>query len=106
MDFWLPHRTLGEIYDSRKLADDAMREYKIAARLNPDDADTLYALGKLRYRARLFPDAFKSFDACVKLRPDFTSAHFNKAIDSRSARRRLQSDRRLQVRHRHEEGFP
>ena len=79
-DFWLPHRTLGEIYDSRKLADDAMKEYKIAARLNPDDADTLFALGKLQYRAKLFADALKSFDGCVRLRPDFTSAHFNKGM--------------------------
>ena len=79
-DFWLPHRTLGEIYDSRKLADDAMKEYSIAARLNPNDVDTLFALGKLQYRAKQFPEAEKSFDACVRLRPDFTSAHFNKGM--------------------------
>jgi tetratricopeptide (TPR) repeat protein len=79
-DNWLPHRTLGEIFDSRKLSDDAMREYKIAVRLNPGDADSLYALGKLQYRAKLFADAQKSFEGCVTLRPDFTSAHFNRAM--------------------------
>ena len=79
-DNWLPHKTLGEIYDSRKLSDDAMREYKTAARLNPEDADTLYALGKLQYRAKLFSDAQKSFEGCVALRPDFTRAHFNRGM--------------------------
>jgi tetratricopeptide (TPR) repeat protein len=79
-DNWLPHRTLGEIYDSRKLSDDAMREYKTAVRLNPGDADSLYALGKLQYRAKLFADAQKSFEGCVTLRPDFTSAHFNRGM--------------------------
>ncbi len=79
-DNWLPHRTLAEIYDSRKLSDDAMREYKTAARLNPNDADALYALGKLQYRAKLFADAQKSFEGCVALRPDFTSAHFNRGM--------------------------
>jgi tetratricopeptide (TPR) repeat protein len=79
-DNWLPHRTLGEIFDSRKLSDDAMREYKTAVRLNPSDADSLYALGKLQYRAKLFADALKSFEGCVTLRPDFTSAHFNRGM--------------------------
>jgi tetratricopeptide (TPR) repeat protein len=79
-DNWLPHKTLGEIYDSKKLSDEAMREYKIAARLNPSDADTLYALGKLQYRAKLYADAQKSFESCVALRPDFTNAHFNRGM--------------------------
>ena len=85
-DNWLPHKTLGEIYDSRKLSDDAMREYKTAARLNPDDADTLYALGKLQYRAKLFSDAQKSFEACVALRPDFTRGTLQPGHESRGAR--------------------
>ncbi|HUJ77161.1 MAG TPA: tetratricopeptide repeat protein, partial [bacterium] len=79
-DNWVPHKTLGEIYDSRKLTDDAMREYKEATRLNPNDADSLYALGKLQYRAKQFADAEKSFQSCVALRPDFTSAIFNKGM--------------------------
>jgi tetratricopeptide (TPR) repeat protein len=79
-DNWLPHKTLGEIYDSKKLSEEAMREYKTAARLNPSDADTLYALGKLQYRAKLYPDAQKSFESCVALRPDFTNAHFNRGM--------------------------
>ena len=57
-----------------------MQEYKTAARLNPNDADSLYALGKLQYRAKLFADAQKSFEGCVALRPDFTSAHFNRGM--------------------------
>ena len=57
-----------------------MQEYKTAARLNPNDADTLYALGKLQYRAKLFSDAQNSFESCVTLRPDFTSAHFNRGM--------------------------
>src|SRR5208337_1348289 len=40
-DNWIAHRTLGEIYDSRKLSDAALREYKTAVRLNPNDADSL-----------------------------------------------------------------
>ncbi|MGA2380278.1 MAG: tetratricopeptide repeat protein, partial [Spirochaetia bacterium] len=79
-DNWIAHRTLGEVYDSRKLSDAAMREYKTAARLNPNDPDTLYALGKLQYRAKLFADAQTSFERCVALRPDFTSAHFNRGM--------------------------
>ncbi len=79
-DNWVPHKTLGEIYDARKLSDQAMKEYQTAVRLNPSDADSLYALGKLQYRAKLFTDAQKSFEACVALKPDFTSAHFNRGM--------------------------
>lgn len=79
-DNWIAHRTLGEVYDSRKLADQAMKEYATAARLNASDADTWYALGKLQYRAKLFADAQTSFQKCVSLRPDFTSAHFNRGM--------------------------
>ncbi len=104
-DNWLPHRTLGEIYDSRKLADDAMREYKMAARLNPDDADTLFALGKLQYRAKLFADALKSFDGCVRAAPGFHVSPFQQGHEPRSARPGRTGHRRVQIGAGNEERF-
>ena len=79
-DLWIAHRTLGEIYEAKKLDDEAMKEYAIAVRLNPDDADSLYALGKLQFRAKRFSDALVSFEGCIRLRPDFANAHFNRGV--------------------------
>ncbi len=73
----LPHKTLAEIYENRKLNDDAMREYRAATQLDPKDSDSLYSLGKLQYRAGQFSDAAQSFAGCVALKPDFSSADFN-----------------------------
>ena len=49
---WIPHNTLGKIYLETKNYSEAIKEFKEATRLNPDNAEILYELGKVQYRAR------------------------------------------------------
>jgi len=41
---WVPHNTLGKIYENTRNYDDAISEYKQAARLNPENYMLLYSL--------------------------------------------------------------
>ena len=79
-NYWLPHYTLGKIYESTKSWDNAIEEFSEAAKLNPERDDILYDLGKVQYRARRYADARQSFEACIHLNPRHDRAHFNLGV--------------------------
>jgi tetratricopeptide (TPR) repeat protein len=74
---WIPHNTLGNIYVKTRRWDDAIRHFKEAARLNPENADILFELGKVQYRTGRFRDAKDSFEGAIHLVPNFDRAYFN-----------------------------
>jgi tetratricopeptide (TPR) repeat protein len=77
---WQPHDYLGQIYEKSNDTQNALREYKEAARLNPRNFDILYALGKLQYNSRQYDEAARSFGAAASVDPKAARAHFNKAM--------------------------
>jgi tetratricopeptide (TPR) repeat protein len=79
-NLWVPHDTLGQIYEQRKLYDEAEKEYRIASRLNPGDAEILYNLGKVQYYAKRYTEAVASFDSCLKLKPSHENALFRRGM--------------------------
>ncbi len=76
-NLWIPHNTLGNIYANTRRWDDAIRHFKEASRLNPENADVLFELGKVQYRAGQFRDAKQSFEGAVYLVRDYAKAWFN-----------------------------
>ncbi len=79
-NLWVPHDTLGQIYEARKLWTEAEKEYRTASRLNPGDAEILYSLGKVQYYSRQYTEAVASFDSCLKLKSDHYNALFRRGM--------------------------
>ncbi len=73
---WVPHKTLGQIYQDQRNWDAAITEFKEAARLKPDDYLLLYNLGVAQYNATRYVDAQQSFEASIHAKDDFYPAHF------------------------------
>jgi tetratricopeptide (TPR) repeat protein len=72
-----PHITLGKIDNDEKKYEMAEHEYKQATLLDSKDWLTFYSLGVIQYRMAKYNDARISFEACLKLKPDFEKAHLN-----------------------------
>ena len=77
---WIPHNTLGKIYVQTRNWNEAIKEFKEASRLNPEDANILYELGKVQYRAGQFNDAKISFEGVTHLDPGFSKAYYNLGV--------------------------
>ena len=76
-NLWVPHNTLGKIYVQTRNWDNAVAEFREASRLNPENADLLFELGKAQYRAGKFADARQSFESCIHLQPEHERAYYN-----------------------------
>ena len=78
-DNWLPHRTLG-----RSRQPQAQRRRHAGVQdgdaAEPQRCRLPLCPRQAAVQAKLFADALKSFEGCVTLRPDFTSAHFNRGM--------------------------
>ncbi|TFG60208.1 MAG: tetratricopeptide repeat protein, partial [Spirochaetales bacterium] len=75
-NLWIPHNTLGQIYKDAKNYDQAIREFKDASRLNPEDYLILYDLGTAQYNAKRYEEARQSFEGSINKKPDFANAHY------------------------------
>ena len=76
-NLWIPHNTLGHVYADLKNWNNAIKYYSEASRLNPEDANLLYELGKAQYRAKRFKDARQSFEGSIHIFYGNERAHFN-----------------------------
>ena len=78
--YWLPHFTLGKIYQATSSWENAIRSFSEAARLNPERDDIWYELGKVQYRARYYSDAAKSFETSTHVNPKNSKAFYNLGV--------------------------
>jgi len=77
---WVAHGRLGLVFSKQGRLDDAIREYREALRLNPDDADTHYDLGNALCRKRLWDEAISQYREDLKLNPDDPGGHNNLGV--------------------------
>ena len=76
---WEPHFTLGQVYRETDLLEDAIDEFKKAARLNPDNAAIFYELGNAQFRAGRYREARGSYESCVDIDPYYRNSYYNLA---------------------------
>ncbi|MFI5295598.1 MAG: tetratricopeptide repeat protein [Thermodesulfovibrionales bacterium] len=74
-----PHNNLGYAYYMKGHLHEAVAEYQIALRLDPDFADAHNNLGSAYYRQGRFNESTVEFEAAVKLNPGDVRAHSNLA---------------------------
>ncbi|MDR1893084.1 MAG: tetratricopeptide repeat protein [Spirochaetales bacterium] len=79
-NLWVPHNTLGKIYAQQRNWDQAITEFREAARLNPQDADVLFEMGKAQYRAGAFDAARQTFESSIYLNSGNSRALYNLGI--------------------------
>ncbi len=51
--------------------------YKQAIRINPDDADAHFYLGRVYTASHMWKEAIESFKQAIKINPDDADAHFS-----------------------------
>jgi tetratricopeptide (TPR) repeat protein len=77
---WVAHGRLGLVFSKQGRVDDAIREYREALRLNPDDADTHYDLANALCRKRLWDEAVSQYREDLRLNPDDAAGHNNLGV--------------------------
>jgi tetratricopeptide (TPR) repeat protein len=70
------HRLYGDSLLAKGLFNDAAREYEIAARIEPRDAEVLYALGDAYHRLANFDSAAETYRRLVELKPLDPQAYY------------------------------
>ncbi|MEQ8168094.1 MAG: hypothetical protein ABRQ38_04290, partial [Candidatus Eremiobacterota bacterium] len=61
------HGNMGIIYEELKEDDKAWREYELAIKYNPSDANSLFRLGVLMIRENLYEDALALLNEAINL---------------------------------------
>ena len=79
-NLWVPHDTLGQIYEARKLWTEAEKEYQPPHASTPGDVEILYSLGKVQFYSRQYTEAVASFDNCLELKPDHVNALYRRGM--------------------------
>ena len=79
-DNWVAHGRLGLVFSKQGRVDAAIREYREALRLNPDDADTHYDLANALCRKGLWDEAISQYREDLKLNPDDAAGHNNLGV--------------------------
>ena len=77
---WVAHGRLGLVFSKQGRLDDAIREYREALRLKPDDADTHYDLANALGRKGLWVEAISQYREDLKLNPDDPAGHNNLGV--------------------------
>ncbi len=70
---------LGVIYAQRGSHADALRQFDIAQKLNPNSASVHNSRGVALGKLKRVPEALASFDRAIALQPDHPEAHSNRA---------------------------
>ncbi len=73
------HFSLGDVEARRGRQQQALRQFALAVRDNPQDAEALLALGAMQAATGRLEEAAASFQASLQLRPDSAAAHNNLA---------------------------
>lgn len=74
------HSALGDAYKSMKLYDQAMEQYKIALKLNPEFAEAHNNLGVMYGYKGIENKAIKHYQTAIKLKPEYIEPYFNLAV--------------------------
>lgn len=73
------HLRLGAAYDQQGLAEEALRQYKLAANLQPQSASGWMALGNREFLSGNYDSAESAFRKVLRLAPDHPGANNNLA---------------------------
>ena len=65
----------------------ALEQFRLAVKLNPDDPEAQYNLGRELKTAGDTAGAIAAFRRAIELKPDFEQAHYNLALALRSSGR-------------------
>jgi protein O-mannosyl-transferase len=74
---WEAHARLGLVFSRDSRLDEAIKEYREALRLKPDDADAHYDLANALYRNGLLDEAIREYRADLQLSPNDPEGHNN-----------------------------
>jgi tetratricopeptide (TPR) repeat protein len=76
----IDYMRFGIFYSFKKEYNEAIKYYREAIKLNPDDATTHYDLGVLLYSLKRFDEAEAEWRDAIKLNPHFSAAHYNLGV--------------------------
>ncbi|HBI22910.1 MAG TPA: hypothetical protein DDX84_01565 [Nitrospiraceae bacterium] len=76
----MAHNNLGNVYEKQGRLDEAIKEYLIALKIKPDDAEIHNNLGVVYYEQSRVDDAIKEYLTALKIKPDYGDAHYNLAL--------------------------
>jgi Flp pilus assembly protein TadD len=71
------HRSLGLAYHKSGRLKEAIRSYRRALDLRPDDAEVSNNLGVAYAESGWYKEACESYRQAIRHRPDYTAAHYN-----------------------------
>ena len=74
------HHRFGVIYEEHGLSDDAINEYRRAARLRPDDPENWMAIGDIQFERGSYAVAARCFRRALKVAPRHVGALNNLAM--------------------------
>jgi tetratricopeptide (TPR) repeat protein len=73
----LPHNNLGVVYKDQERFEDALREFQIALRIEPNYFQAHYNLGIIYEKRKQFDEAIQEYQTTLKLKPSYARAHNN-----------------------------
>jgi len=79
-DNWEAHARLGLVFSKDGRIDEAIREYREALRLKPDDADAHFDLGNALSRKKLWSEAIDQYRESLKLNPGDPGSRLNLGV--------------------------
>jgi tetratricopeptide (TPR) repeat protein len=72
-----PHNNLGAYFEEAGRLEEAAREFRSAASLDPKNPEIRFNLGLVNFRLGRFDNAIGDLEATVSLRPEDSEAHYN-----------------------------
>jgi tetratricopeptide (TPR) repeat protein len=69
------HKALGDVYARQLITELAVNEYNQALELNPNDPDVHYAIGKMHFKDRKWPEVLKAWQDAVAADSNFVPVY-------------------------------
>ena len=79
-DGWIPHLSLGVVFYDKGQIDEALEQFQIALKLNPNFAKTHNNLGNAYSKKGRIDEAIEQYQIALKLNPDYDSSYNNLGI--------------------------
>ena len=77
---FMAHYNLGELLDREGAAEEALRHYREALRINPEWSDALVNIGSVLGRQGKPDEALEYFDRAIAIAPDQALTHFDRGL--------------------------